>query len=109
MNTVFSQAVNETFPQLDQSLKDEISQKVTEHMLESLKDEAYRADSQGLNDLSASVLQIQDINERSKIYGEQIIKKLGSLPENEQKVIMDKLDAELTRVMHQVYQAYSKG
>ena len=103
VNSMFAQAVDQSFPKLDQSLKVEIIQKVNGHMLEFLKEEVYRNDPAALKDLNKKLLSMRDKEEGSTAYGEYITRRFVSLPENEQKSISDKFDVELTRVMHKIY------
>lgn len=105
MITLLSQAIDQTFPQLDQPLKDEISQKVMTHMLEYMKEEVYREDSDGLQNLANELQVIADVQDRSKMYGEKIMQKVASLPKEKQDTVFSDLNMELTRVMHEVYKA----
>ena len=41
-NALFSQAINRTFPNLDQAMKEEMLQKVQIHMLEFLRAKVFR-------------------------------------------------------------------
>lgn len=100
---VFSQAVDETFPNLDSELRIEIKQKVLAHMIENLKDKVYMNDVEGSKQLNQMVDNEPDETKRSELYIKQITEKYLSLPSDEQKKIDEELDEELTRVMHKLF------
>lgn len=106
INTLFSQAVDQTFTQLEQPLKDEIKEKVSAHMIEFLKEKVYQNDPQGLAVLNEVSQGGSDLVKRSEMYGKEIMKKLTSLRKEDQEGINKEINGELTRVMHQLYQAY---
>lgn len=67
----FFQSIQQTFPKLDRKLQEKIYQKVSVHMIESLKEQAYQNDpheKQALSHLAAQE------------YTEHIFQKLMSLP-----------------------------
>jgi len=105
-SSLFSQAVDEAFPQLDEETRNEIKNKVTLHILEFLKDKAFEQDPQGLQNLNSAVEAEQDETKRSELYVKQITEKFSSLPEEERKKIDQELEKELTRVMHEIYKIY---
>lgn len=104
-DSVFVQAVSEAFPQLEDSLKQEILNNVSSHMMEFLKEKVFENLSEDLAVLDAELQNIQDVGERSKVYGSKIFQKLSSLDALTQDKILRAFDEELTKVMHEVYNA----
>lgn len=103
MNTQFAKAVELGFPNLDESTRQEIEARITEHMLEFLKSKIFQGEE--LEAFDAEVKQLSDVEKRSASYAKGIMEKLASLPQDSQQQIDQQLDAELTRVMQQVYQS----
>lgn len=103
MTTLFAQAVDEIFPALDPSIKNEIKEKVTIHMLEILKEELYKDNPYALLIFDNKVKRIEDQEERSKFYGKHLMDKFLMLPQEKQNKINEKLNNELTQVMHILY------
>jgi hypothetical protein len=103
MDTLFSQAVDKLFPNLDQETKKEIYERVSAHLSEVLKEAVFQDNPEELNTLNDKLKIISDVEERSKKYGEEIGNKLQTLSESRQKEISFLLDQEMTRVMHEVY------
>ncbi len=93
--TVFDQAIKQLLPQLDDSLQGEIREKVTAHMWETLKELVFQNDPKGLAELG------QDSTE----YLKQILNQFNGLDKDRQKEVNQLMDEELTKVMHQIYQA----
>lgn len=75
-------------------------------MIEFLKEKAYADDSDGLKALDEAVVGGSDIEGKSKMYGEQIIKKLLSLNQETQQKINREFDEELINVVDKIYKAY---
>lgn len=105
MMTLFRQAVDTTFPQLAGDLRDEIYQKVSIHMMEYLKEQVYKKEPERLAELNREIQMVKDTAEKSKIYGENIIKKFLTLPKDEQNAISARLMTELTGIMHKIYKS----
>lgn len=104
-DSVFAQAVSQAFPQLDDSLKQEVLNNVAIHMLEFLKEKVFESLPEELSEFEAELQNTQDVEERSKVYGSKILQKLSSLDATSQNNILRAFDEELTRVMHDVYNA----
>ncbi len=104
--SVLPQAINEAFPNLDEALRMEISNKVSAHMFEVLKDKVYANDAEGLQKLNQIIQAETEGAKRSEFYLKQIVEKLVSLSSDDQKRIDKELDEELTRVMHEIYKSY---
>jgi len=104
--SIFSRAINEAFPQIDESVRTEIYNKVSTHTIEVLKDHVYKGDSNGLQSLDQIIQEEKDDKKRSEVYLKQILEKFAALSLDEQKSIESELDTELTHVMHEVYKAY---
>ena len=99
-DSVFAQAINETFPDLEPALREEIFQKVSGHMIEYLKERVFQNDPKGMLSLLSELTP-----ETNHDYVKKIMEKFFSLPEETQITINKEFDSEMTRVMHQVYQA----
>ena len=104
--TIFAQAVDETFPLLEESKRKDVKEKVSGHMLEVFKEKVFANDPMGLSALNEASQGGNNKDGRSKMYGETIVKRFNSLPKEERDTISQEMDAELTNVMHKIYQAY---
>jgi len=104
--SVFSQAVDQTFPNLDEENRTEIKNKVFIHMVEYLKERVYANDTEGLQKLEQITQNEPATEKRVGIYLKYIIEKFASLTSEEQTKYDTEMDNELTRVMHEIYQAY---
>lgn len=105
MQTDLAKAIRQTFPQLDANFQDQITSKVTGHMLEFLKNKSFENDPEGLKRFEDEVNNNKDQQERSKKYGETILRKFLGLPQEEMKKITEEYDQELVSVVHRIYQA----
>lgn len=104
-DSVFKQAIDQTFPKLDDATKKEIHDRVLGHLLEYLKEKAYADDPSGLLSLHDMLIKTSDPKKQAEEYGRRIGQKVASLPAEKQKEINQAYLAEMTRVMHEVYQA----
>jgi hypothetical protein len=104
--SIFSQAVDETFPNLDQSLREEIKVKVTAHMIELLKEKVFTNDAEGLIRLDQISKNEPDKTKQAQLFMKYISEKLLSLSPEEQETINKELDTEFTQVMRKIYKAY---
>ena len=104
--TVFLQAIQQTFPTLDKSLQEEIYQKIFAHSLEFLKNKLYTKDPHGLQRFNHMLTTESDHTSRSKKYVVGILEKCASLSMQEQTIINQELSEEITRVMHEIYKVY---
>lgn len=105
-DSILSQAIAQTFPDLDETMRKEVYMKVSAHILEVLKDKVYQDNPEGLASLNQQIENESDISKRSEMYGSQIIQGLQALSEEKQKEINQQLNEELVNVMHRIYQAY---
>ena len=104
--SLFSQAVDEAFPLLNETTRDEIKMRVFFHMIEFLKEKVYVNDAEGLKILEQRI-HVESVAEKQhEIYLTQIIEKFNSLPSNEKSKLTSELYSELTRVMQEIYKAY---
>lgn len=104
-NTIFYQAIDQTFPQLDQSLKQEIYDRVSNHLAVWLKEKLYAEDPAGRKTFDDEIGKIPDQKERSAEYGRRLAKKILTFPADRQKTVSDAYLTEMTRVMHQIYES----
>ncbi len=103
---VIKDAINQLFPDIDQSIREKVLQDVTAHMIEFLKEKAYAGNPTALKALDEAVAGGNDVEGRSKMYGEQIIKKFLSLDQEMQQRINHEFDEELIKVVDRIYRAY---
>lgn len=106
---VFIQAVNELFSDIDEEIKKEIIEKVIVHMNEFTKRLIYQDDSLQLDTLNKEVINSPTIDESRINYEQAISSRLSSLTESTQLKISEQINQELTRVMHQIYLAYTNN
>lgn len=106
MDDIFYKAIQETFPNLDESTQKEIFVKVRLHMLELLKDKVFENNPDSIKKLDETVLAEKNQSKRFELYATLLFQKFASLSQNEQKTIGVYLDQELTAIMHQLYKAY---
>jgi hypothetical protein len=103
---VFKDAIDQLFPDINPSIKEKILQDVNAHMIEFLKEKAYTDDSIGLKALDEAVAGGNDMERKSKMYAEQIIKKFLSLNRETQQRINHDFDEELVNTVDKIYRAY---
>jgi hypothetical protein len=104
--SMLAQVVDETFPELDDSLRQEITQKVTVHFFEILKEKTFADDPSGLEQLENTLKNEADEQKRSADYGKGIVTKFLSLPKEDKIRIDGEMESELVKVLHEVYKAY---
>ena len=104
--SIFSQAVDQSFPNLDEEIRTEIKNKVFIHMVEFLKEKIYANDTDGLKKFEQATKNEPTAEKRAAYYINQIFEKFASLSSEEQNKYDSEIDKELTRVMHEIYQAY---
>lgn len=109
MDTLLTKAIDEVFPNLDETTKREIHDKVSAHILEFLREAVYRDNPDEMEDLTKRLSKIENVEQRSKLYGTEISSKLQTLPQERQEEIMQSINEELTRVMHTVYKTVNSS
>ena len=105
-SSLFSQAIDEAFPNLDEETRAEIKDKVTSHMFVKMKEKVFANKQEDLHKFNLLVKEEIDPTERSQIYVSKILEKFASLPEEDRQRIDQELNGELLNIMHKIYQAY---
>ena len=103
--SLFSQAVDEMFPKLDEAARTEIKNSVFEHMIATMREKVFAHDAEGKLKVLASMDE-KDPIKNGELYLKQIFEKFDSLSAEEKLRINKELDEELTRVMNEIYKAY---